>query len=703
MPRRADPVHVLARIEISPENPSMKSTLLCAAALSALLVAPAFAQDKAADLSAPKFGTWGVDLSARDMSVKPGDDFYRYAEGSALDKLVIPADRSSYGSFNALRELSDARTHAVLEAAAANKAATGDEAKIGTFYRAAMDEAKAEQLDAAPLQPELQAIKAADTREALAAIMGGSNESFNGTFFFPYTTRDAKEPERYSVHLYQGGLGLPDRDYYLKADFADKKAAYQAYVAQQLGLIGWADPEANAKAIVDLETRIAEVSWTAEQQRDDVASYNPMSPAELQKAAPGFPWAAFLKAARLGSRDRVIVDQNTAIFKIAQIFADTPAPVLQAWLAFNLADNASPYLSKRFVDANFGFRLKTLRGQQQQQVRWKRAVTATNGQLGEAIGRVYVADYFPASSKAKMVQLVGDLRLALQHRIEKLEWMSPATKKEALDKLANFHVKIGYPDKWRDYSAYEVREGDLYGNVERGAAFEWRRQVARLDQPVDRTEWGMTPQTVNAYYNSTGNEIVFPAAILQPPFFDPDADMAVNYGAIGAVIGHEITHGFDDQGRVSDGRGVLRDWWTAEDAAKFKAQAKIYGAEFEAIDFPDAPGMHIRPDLTMGENIADLGGMLMALDAYHASLKGKPAPVIDGLTGDQRFFLANAQVWRSKDKPDALKVQLASNPHSPGSARAGTAIRNIDAWYAAFDVKPGDKLYIPPEQRARIW
>lgn len=685
----------------------MKRLLLCAAALGVMTAAfaasPGHAEDKPADLTAPSFGTWGVDISARDLSVKPGDDFYRYAEGSALDKMVIPPDRSNSSSFSALRELSDARTHAVLEAAAANKAATGDEAKVGAFYRSFMDVDRVEALDAAPLQRALAEIKAATTRQAIAAIMGGANETFNGSFFLPYTTRDAKAPERYSVHLYQGGLGMPDRDYFLKPDFAEKKAAYQAYVAEELGLIGWPDALSNAKAIVEMETRIAEASWTGEQQRDDVASYNPMSPAELAKAAPGFPWAEFLKAAELGGVNRVIVDQNTAAIKFAGIFADTPVPVLQAWLAFNLADNASPYLSKRFVDANFRFRLKALRGQQEQQARWKRAVTATNAQLGEAVGRVYVADYFPAASKAKMVELVAELQLALRHRIENLTWMSPATKKEALDKLANFHVKIGYPDKWRDYSAYVVKDGDAFGNVLRGAAFEWKRQVARLDQPVDRVEWGMTPQTVNAYYSQTGNEIVFPAAILQPPFFDPDADMAVNYGAIGAVIGHETTHGFDDQGRSSDGHGVLRDWWTAEDTTKFKAQAKIYGDEFAAIDFPEAPGMHIKPGQTMGENIADLGGLLMAIDAYHASLKGKPAPVIDGLTGDQRLFLGFAQVWRSKMRPDALKDQIASNPHSPASARASTAIRNIDAWYAAFGVKPGDKLYIPPEKRARIW
>jgi putative endopeptidase len=681
----------------------MKRLLLCAAALAALTTTTALAQDKAGALDAPKFGTWGVDLSARDMSVKPGDDFYNYAQGAALAKLQIPADRSSYGAFDALRELSDARTHAVLEKAAADTAATGDEAKTGSFYRAFMDEGRIEQLDAAPLQPDLAKIKAATTREALAQVMGSATTTFNSSFFQPFENEDAKDTSRYAIYLTQGGIGMPDRDYYLEASFADKKAAYQAYVAQMLGLIGWADPEANAQAIVDMETKIAKAQWTLGEQRDDVKAYNAMTRAELTAVAPGFPWDPFFEGAEMGQVQRVVVRENTAFPKIAAIFAETPVPVLQAWEAFNLADNAAPFLSKRFVDANFAFRGKALSGQKEQRVRWKRAVTATSGALGEAIGRIYVAQYFPPESKAKMLQLVGEERAALKHRIENLTWMSPATKTEALAKLAKFRVKIAYPDKWRDYSALKVTDDDLYGDVERAGAFEWRREMARLNGPVDKDEWGMTPQTVNAYYSPTGNEIVFPAAILQPPFFDPKADPAVNYGAIGAVIGHETTHGFDDQGRQSDGNGVLRDWWTAEDTTKFNAQAKIYGAEFAAINFADAPGMHIKPENTMGENIADLGGLLMALDAYHASLHGKPAPVIDGLTGDQRLFLGFAQVWRTKFQPDALKRQLASNPHSPGEARASTAIRNIDAWYKAFNVKPGDKLYIPPEQRARIW
>jgi putative endopeptidase len=685
----------------------MNRALFRAAALGAFLTLsaalPAFAQTAKEDLSAPKFGTWGVDLSARDMSVKPGDDFYRYAQGTAVDKLVIPADKSSYGAFNELRELSDRRVHAVLEDAAAKPGATGDEARAGAFYRAFMDDARVEKLDAAPLQPGLARIKAAASREAIAGLMGEASKSYNGTFIAPFINTDAKAPDRYAVYVTQAGLDMPNREYFLKPAFAEKKAKFQAYVAEQLGLIGWADPQANAQAIADLETRIAEASWTPAQRRNPVATYNPMSPAELAATAPGFPWAAFLQGADLGGVGRVVVRENTAIAKIAAIFAETPVPVLQAYLAFDYANNASPYLSKRFADAEFAFNDKEISGQLEQQARWKRGVQATNSALGEAVGRIYVARWFPPESKAKMLQLVGELQTALRHRIEHLDWMSEPTKKEALEKLAKFHVKIAYPDKWRDYSALQVRAEDLFGNVERGAAFDWHRRVARLNQPVDKTEWGMTPQTVNAYYRPTENEIVFPAAILQPPFFDPDADMAVNYGAIGAVIGHETTHGFDDQGRQSDGNGRLRDWWAPEDAAKFTAQAKIYGAEFAAIDFPDAPGMHIVPEQTMGENIADLGGVLMALDAYHASLNGKPAPVIDGLTGDQRVFLGFAQVWRTKFRPDALKLQLATNPHSPGQARASTAIRNIDAWYAAFDVKPGDKLYIPPEKRARIW
>ena len=676
----------------------MKSMLLCAAALAALLSTTASAQEPA---QAPRYGTWGFDLSARDLSVKPGDDFFRYAEGKAVDALQIPADRSRYGAADKLVELSEARSRAVIESAAAAKTPDADQVKVGAFYTAFMDEPRVEALDAKPLRGGLNAIRAARTRVDIAALMGRSNTGFGASFFNSYITTDAKAPTRYAVHLTQAGLGLPDRDYYSQPSFAAQKDKYQAYVAQMLTAAGWPDAEANAKAIVAMETRIADAAWARSDRRDDTKTYNPMTVAELSAAAPGFPWKAFLTSAELGGADRVIVDENTAFPKIAAIFADTPTPVLQAWLAFNLTDNAAPYLSKRFADANFEFRNKALSGQPEQRPRWKRGVETVQTQMGEAVGRIYVADYFPPESKAKMEELVAELRVAMAARIQKLDWMSPQTKARALEKLSKFTVKIGYPDKWRDYSALAVSPTDIYGDVERGAAFEWRRQVARLNGPVDKSEWGMTPQTVNAYYSQTENEIVFPAAILQPPFFDPKADMAVNYGGIGGVIGHEMTHGFDDEGRKSDGNGALNDWWTAEDSAKFDAKAKALGAQYEA--FPILAGAHINGALTMGENIADSGGVLLGLDAYHASLKGQPAPVIDGLTGDQRVFLGWAQVWRAKQREDSLRRRLVTDPHSPPEARTDVPIKNVDAWYEAFGVQPGDKQYVAPADRVHIW
>jgi len=564
-----------------------------------------------------------------------------------------------------------------------------------------MNEARVNRLDARPMQRELAAIRRVSSRGDVAAIMGRSNDGFGSSFFDLYVDTDAKAPTRYVAHITQGGLGMPDRDYYLQPAFAEKKQKYQAYVARMLTMIGWPDAEAKANAIVAMESEIADVSWTRAERRDDTKTYNPTTVAELTRAAPGFEWTPFLRGAGLGSAQKVIADENTAFPKIAAIYARTPVSTLKAWLAFNLADNAAPYMSQRFVDAAFEFHNKTLSGQPEQRPRWKRGVTLVGSQMGEAVGRLYVAAYFTPEAKAKMETLVAGLRTALQARIERVSWMSPETKAKAIEKLAKFRVKIGYPVKWRDYSILTISPADLYGDVERAASFEWRRQINRIDLPVDRDEWHMTPQTINAYYSQTGNEIVFPAAILQPPFFDPDADMAVNYGGIGGVIGHEMTHGFDDQGRQSNGDGMLTDWWTPEDAAKFDTQAKRLGAEYSA--FEPLPGAHVNGDLTMGENIADLGGVLLALDAYHASLHGQPAPVIGGLTGDQRVFLGWAQVWRTKYRDDAMRRQLVSDPHSPPVARVDIPMRNVDAWYDAFQVKPGDKLYLAPDERVRIW
>jgi putative endopeptidase len=685
----------------------MNRLWLGAAAASALLSAvPALAQTPAATpmadpTKAQRMGTWGFDASGRDMSVTPGQDFFEYANGTYVKALEIPADRTRYGAFDRLNELSQNRLHVVVDKASADKTAAGDVGKVGALYRSFMDEKAVNALGAKPLAPELARIKAAKTRAELAHIQGTTQHSFGGAFFGAGVSEDANDPNHYAVYIGQAGLGLPNRDYYLEASFAPQKAKYQAYVAQILTLEGWPNPAASAKAIVDMETAIAKSSWSMAEQRDPQKTYNPTPVADLAKLAPGYDWAAYLQGAGLTKATTVVVQEKSAFPQIAAIYAKTPIETLKAWQAFNLGDQAAAYLSKPFDDAHWEFRSHVLSGAKAQQPRWKRGVALVDNQVGESLGKLYVDAYFPAESKAKMEALVGDIRTAMHDRIEHVSWMSPETKTKAEQKLAGFRVKIGYPDKWRDYSKLAIKDGDLYGNVQRAVDFEWNYRVNRLGGPVDKSEWGMTPPTINAYYNPTGNEIVFPAAILQPPFFDPDGDAAINYGAIGGVIGHEMTHGFDDQGRQYDGAGRLTDWWTAADAEKFKVQAAKLGKQYDT--FEVLPGAHIKGDQTMGENIADLGGLLLALDAYHTSLHGKPAPVIDGMTGDQRVFLGWAQVWRAKTREDRLRQQLVSDPHSPERARVDVPMRNIDAFYDAFGVKPGDAMYVKPEDRARIW
>jgi len=672
-----------------------------ACTVQSLFVQGAEGGGSAVSLESPRYGAWGFDLTGMDTSVKPGDDFYKYANGKWDEKTEIPSDRTRYGNFDKLSELSEARTRAIIEGAAAGKTTDADSVKVGAAYKAFMDEARIEKLDAAPIAGDLKQIKAVKTKDEFTALMGTSPTTSFASILNLYVSTDAKNPTRYAVYAGAGGISLPDRDYYLDAKFADKKAAYEAYVAKMLGFIGWTNPAESAKAVVAFETQLAEASWTRVERRNRDKTYNPKTWAELQALTPGYDWNRYLVGTELPKLDRVVVTTDTAFPKFAKIYGETSLDTLKAWQAFKVADGAAPMLSKRFADAAFEFRGKTLSGQPEQRPRWKRGVAQVNGMLGESVGKVYVAEYFPPDSKAKMVDLVANLRTALKARIETLDWMGPETKDKALDKLAKFTVKIGYPDKWRDYSKLEIRADDAYGNALRAGAFEWRHDVERLNQPVDKSEWGMTPQTVNAYYNSVNNEIVFPAAILQAPFFHPDADPAVNYGGIGGVIGHEIGHGFDDQGRKSDGDGVLRDWWTAEDAARFEAQADKLGAQYSA--FEPFPGVHVNGKLTMGENIGDMGGLSFGLDAYHASLKGKPAPVLDGFTGDQRVYLGWAQVWRQKSREDALKQQIAADPHSPAYYRVNGTIRNQPGWYKAYDVKPGDKLYIAPEDRVKIW
>ncbi|RMH90793.1 M13 family peptidase [Lysobacter pythonis] len=655
-------------------------------------------------IATPGFGAWGFDTQGMGRGVRPGVDFFEYANGAWAKNTPIPTDRSNYGVFHALRDLSEARLHKLVESyVTGDPARDGDAAKIAAIYRGFMDEAALEKLGMAPLKPEIAAIRAITDKPRLAAWMGRANERFGGSFFSVWVSDDQRDPDHYTLYMSQSGLGLGDRQMYLEETFAPQRARYQRYVEQMLGMVGWPEPARDAAAIVEMEKRIAEAHWTRAASRDRDKTYNPVEMAKFAAYAPGFPWADYFKAAGLARAPRVVVRQDTALPKLAAIFNETALDTLKAWAAFQTADEAAPLLSKPFVDAHFEFRSKFMSGQPEQRERWKRGVALADEAMGEAIGRDYVKLYFPAESKTRMDELVANVKAAMGARLAQLEWMGAETKREAAAKLANFGLKIGYPGKWRDYSALDIRNGDVFGNALRSRAFEWNYRRGRLGQKVDKAEWGMTPQTVNAYYNSVKNEIVFPAAILQPPFFDPKADPAVNYGAIGGVIGHEIIHGFDDQGRKSDGAGVLRDWWSPQDAAKFEAQAARLGAQYESYSFPQLPGMRINGKVSMGENIGDLGGLTIALDAWRSSLGGQPAPVIEGFSGEQRFFLGWAQVWRTLWRDDALRQQLVNGPHSPGQIRAFAPLRNIDAWYGAFDVQPGDALYIEPEERVRIW
>jgi endothelin-converting enzyme/putative endopeptidase len=496
---------------------------------------------------------------------------------------------------------------------------------------------------------------------------------------------------------------MPTRDYYLnKGDRYDAyRAAHRAYVTRIFELIGDASPEQSAATVIDIEMKIASVHWPPERQRDVQATNNPVDRAGLRKMVPAVDWDVMLVPMGLGNVQNFVVNEVSAVRDGAKLLDDVDVDRWKKYLSFNIANTYAQYLPKAFDDAQFGFYSKELRGIQQQRDRWKRGVALLDQQIGEAVGELYVAKYFPPSYKASMDSLVANLLAAMGERLEKLEWMDSATRAEAKKKLATFEPRIGYPSKWRDYSALTIARGKALENVRSATRFEWDRQVARLGKPVDRDEWGMNPQTVNAYYNPLMNQITFPAAILQPPFFDPRADAAVNYGAIGAVIGHEIGHGFDDQGREFDEKGKIRNWWSASTSAKFVDATKKLGAQYNAVC--PLEGLCINGQLTMGENIGDLGGLEMAHTAYRLSLKGAEPPVIDGFTGDQRFFMAHAQMWRSLQRDDALRSQILSNPHSPAMARGSIPERNMDAWYAAFGVKEGDKMFIPPDQRVRIW
>jgi len=682
----------------------VKHRLFAYAVLAVAVVIGVGRADQSAGQPAPvpQLGAWGFDLTGIDPKAKPGDSFFDYANGAWDARTAIPPDKASFGMFAALRDKAEEQVHAIInDAAKSGTSSATDVGKIGAIYNAFMDEARIDQLDAAPIADDLAKIRDAKTKVDIAALMGWSRGGFGATLFSVAVNEDQKDPTRHTLYASQSGLGLPDRDYYLKDAFKDKKAKYHGYVARMLDMIGWPDAQKRADEIIALETRIAEASWSRVESRERDKTYNPLTPVELDAYAPGFSWSTFLGAAQVGKADRIVIRQLTAFPKLAQIFAETPLDTLQAWQAFSVADQMAPYLSRRFVEARFEFRNKELGGQVENRPRLNRGIQLVNFSVGELVGKEYVARYFPPEAKVQMQALVDQLKRALQNRIEHLPWMTAETKAKALEKLSLFKVKIGYPNKWRDYAALTIDPADLVGNVRRSNAFRWAYAVGKLNKPVDPDEWSATPQTVNAYYSPTRNEIVFPAGILQPPFFDPNADTAINYGAIGGVIGHEMTHGFDDQGRKSDGHGVLTDWWLPADAAKFQAEAVKFGAQFDS--YSVAPGVNVNGALTMGENIADLGGLLLALDAYRALLHGQPGPVLDGFTGDQRVFLGWAQVWRAKARPDALKRQVSSDPHSPARFRIDGPMRNVDAWYDAWGVKPGDRLYLRPEDRVRIW
>ncbi len=679
------------------------SRLMATAALGAMLfgMAPAVSvsakEQAAASAKAdkPEIGDFGFDTTGMDKSVLPGNDFYAYANGTWAKNTAIPADKSNYGMFTALADLSQKRTQEILEAA------KGDpNSMIGRAYASYLDSASVEAKGLAPIQPWLAKIRAVD-KPGLAALLAEADRNGVSHFFGGYVGQDDKNPDVYIYTMFQGGLGMPDRDFYLKDNERNAKlqAAYLKHLENVLTLAGEQDAAARAQAIYAFEKQIATVHWDKNDSSDATKVYNKMTLAELEKAAPGFNWTTFVRGIGV-KEDALLVSQPSAFTGEAKLIADAPIGVLRDALLVRSLDGFSDVLPDAVAQEAFSFYGTALSGTPQMQERWKRAVDFTTGNLGEAVGQDYVAKYFPPETKAEMDKLVKNVIAALGHRIDNLAWMQPETKVKAKKKLANFTTKIGYPDRWKDYGSLEIRADDLFGNALRANQWQHDDNISRLGGPIRRWEWGMTPMTVNAYANFGMNEIVFPAAILQPPFFDPKADPAINYGGIGAVIGHEISHHFDDQGSKYDETGKLADWWTPEDVKAFEVASKALVAQYDAYEV--LPGEHLDGTFTLGENIGDLAGLNIAYDAYKASLGGKEAPVIDGLTGDQRFFLGWAQVWRRNYREQNLSQRISTDPHSPSIQRSWVS-RNLDPWYKAYQVKPGQKLYLDPKDRVRIW
>jgi endothelin-converting enzyme/putative endopeptidase len=676
----------------------IKTVARLSTALAALVLATAAAAQ--ATPGKTEYGAFGIDLTAENSAVKPGDDFWEYANGTWSKNTQIAPDRTRAGPFVTLADRAEEQVRDILTDLAATPDKYGPEGRqIADFYASWMDAAGIEARGTAPLKPYLAKIAAVKDRaglETLFAEIGYASPVDIGI------TPGFADPTQYTAAAGQSGLGMGRDNYLLEgAKYDAYRAAYHAYIAQMLTLAGIPDAQAKSGRIMALETAMAKVQWSPAQSRDIKAIYNPMDRAQMTKLAPEFDWSSMMQTLGLANVPNVIVMQTTAISAMGKMLESVPLSTWKDWMTFHFISDHAMYLPKAFDDAHFAFYSKTLNDVPEQRARWKRGVQLVNHSLGEAVGKIYVERYFPPDSEAKMADLVTNLEAALKARLEANPWMDDATRTKALAKLAAFEPRIGHPVKYIDYSPIVVKRDDLLGNAMRAAQFDWNLQLSRLGKPVDRNLWDMTPQTINAYYNPLMNQITFPAAILQPPFFDPNADPAVNYGAISAVIGHEMGHGFDDQGSQFGPDGTYENWWT--DASR-KAFAKRTAALVQQYDsYEPIPGTHIKGQLTLGENIGDLGGIQTAYEAYHRSLHGKPAPVIDGLTGDQRFFLAFAQVWRAKTREGAERQQLLTDPHSPAKYRTNGVVRNVDAWYKAFDVKPGDKLFLPPDQRVHIW
>jgi len=647
----------------------------------------------------------GIDKSFLDPAVRSQDDLYRHVNGKWLAEAKIPADRPMDGAFHKLRDKSETDLRAIIEAtvAASDRPVGSIAQKVGDLYASFMDEPNVEQLGLKPVAAELALVDAIHDKAGLIHALATLGRTGTDGLVGVSVDTDAKQSDRYILYLSQSGIGLPDESYYRDEKYQPIRAAYVAHVRNVFTLAGLSDPTGSANQVMAVETRVAKGHWDRVKSRDDTLTYNKRDRAGLAKLAPGFDWGSWFETIGARKVDEVVVRQPSFFEVLDQALNDVPLDQWKTWLRWDILHSRAPFLAKAFVDEHFSFYGKTMTGSPENRPRWKRGVSAVEGSLGEAVGKLYVAKHFPPLAKARMPRLVDNLIEAYRQDINALDWMSPETKQKALEKLAKFTPKIGYPDKWRDYSALDIRRDDLVGNIRRTSLFELNRQLAKLGEPVDRSEWLMTPQTVNAYYNPGMNEIVFPAAILQPPFFDMDADDAVNYGGIGAVIGHEVGHGFDDQGSKYDGDGNMHDWWTDADRKEFDKRARMLIEQYNSYEPAQLPGQHVNGALTIGENIGDLGGLTIGYKAYKISLNGLEAPVLDGLTGPQRFFFGWAQVWRTKARDAELQRRLAVDPHSPAEFRCNGVVRNLIEFYEAFGVQEGDKLWLPANQRVRIW